>query len=150
MILTGHARPGKRIVELQTSLALIQTPQANTDLTARINSDLPFRWRERKPSSPPALNNIEVLSSGSASVATRKASVLDRGRLAQLAEKFGLQNVIRWKPRQLGNLKSSGMDTVLAHTVYAIIGAVALSRGGEMATRAARSRILTPLGIVKR
>ena len=54
---------------------------------------------------------------------------------------------MRWKPRKSDNLQGSGVETVLAHTVYSIIGALALQRGGEVAGRVARERILAPLGL---
>jgi large subunit ribosomal protein L15 len=46
------------------------------------------------------------------------------------------------------NLDHSGIDVVLTTTVYAIIGAVALQRGSEVAGRVARERVLKPLGVV--
>lgn len=97
----------------------------------------------------PALRNIEVLAAQNARIGPpSKNQVLDRSRLAQLAEGHGLSDVIRWKPRQLDNLKSSGIDTVLAHTIYALVGAVALCRGGEQATKVARKRVLARLGVI--
>ena len=46
-----------------------------------------------------------------------------------------------------GNLDGSGIDVVLAASIYAIIGAVALQRGSEVANHVARERVLKPLGI---
>jgi len=68
-------------------------------------------------------------------------------RLAKLAQSYGIDKVMRWKPRKSDNLQSSGIDTVLAHTVYSIIGALALQKGGEVAARIARERVLQPLGL---
>lgn len=42
---------------------------------------------------------------------------------------------------------SSGQDVVLAQTVYAVVGAVALRKGGDVAGRVARERVLGPLGL---
>lgn len=39
------------------------------------------------------------------------------------------------------------MDVVLAQAVYAIVGAVALQRGGDVAVKVAKERILAPLGL---
>ena len=76
-----------------------------------------------------------------------KAQVLSPSRLAKLAQSYGLDKVVRWKPKKSDNLKGSGVETVLAHTVYSIIGALALQRGGEVAARTTRESILQPLGL---
>lgn len=111
--------------------------------------DLPYHWQSREPLEHPALRTIEILASGRFESSLNKRRMIDHERVARLARDYRLQDVIRWKPRQLHNLESSGMDSILAQTVYAIVGAVALSRGGEMATRVARNRILEPLGLAK-
>ena len=76
-----------------------------------------------------------------------KSMALDKKRLAQLAGTYGLDKVTRWKPRQTERLESSGQDVVLAQTIYAVVGAVALQRGGDVAAQVARERILAPLGL---
>lgn len=48
---------------------------------------------------------------------------------------------------QATNLLGSGSEVVLAQALYAIIGAVALQRGGESAVTVVRERILQPLGL---
>lgn len=48
---------------------------------------------------------------------------------------------------QPNDLRASGLELVLAHTMYAIIGAVSLEKGGLVATNLARERILEPLGV---
>jgi hypothetical protein len=48
---------------------------------------------------------------------------------------------------QPNNLASSGIELVLAHTMYAIIGAIALEKGGHVANKVARERVLAPLGL---
>jgi large subunit ribosomal protein L15 len=49
--------------------------------------------------------------------------------------------------QQIDNLSSSGVDVVLAHTLYSIVGAVAMEKGGEFANKIVRERILSPLGL---
>ena len=44
-------------------------------------------------------------------------------------------------------MKISGMDIVLVQSLYAIVGAVALQKGGEIANRIARERILNAPGV---
>ena len=88
-----------------------------------------------------ALEGLENVSQFS------KNAILEKSRLASLAVSYGINKVVRWKPRKSDNLKSSGEDVVLAHTMYSIIGALALQRGGELAARTTRERILRPLGL---
>lgn len=64
-----------------------------------------------------------------------------------MAGTYGLDKVVRWKPRKTDRLESSGVDVVLAQTIYAIVGAVALQKGGDVATKLTKERILAPLGL---
>lgn len=123
---------GKRIVDLQTSLALLNMPPAPSPLST---------GEKRDVYEHPALERLENITQFS------KNAVLEKSRLASLATGYGIDKVVRWKPRKSDNLKSSGEEVVLAHTVYSIIGAIALQRGGELATRTVRERILRPLGL---
>ena len=45
------------------------------------------------------------------------------------------------------NLKGSGVDVVTVQTLYAIVGAVALQKGGDVTRTIVRERILSPLGL---
>jgi hypothetical protein len=45
------------------------------------------------------------------------------------------------------NLEASGVEVVLAHTLYALIGALSLEKGNLVANKVARERILAPLGL---
>lgn len=122
---------GKRIVDLQASLALLAMP---------VPSSLHFDPTDVFVH--PALQGLENITP------LAKQTVLDPTRLAQLAvRKYGLDKVVRWKPRKSDNLESSGISAVLAHTLYSIVGAVALRQGGEVAAKTARERILRPLGL---
>jgi dsRNA-specific ribonuclease len=47
---------------------------------------------------------------------------------------------------QADNLIGSGVESVLMTSLYAIIGAVALERGGEVANKVVQDKILAPLG----
>jgi large subunit ribosomal protein L15 len=48
---------------------------------------------------------------------------------------------------QPNDLEHSGLNVVLTHTMYAIVGAIALERGGVEANKFARQRILAPQGL---
>jgi large subunit ribosomal protein L15 len=47
---------------------------------------------------------------------------------------------------QADNLLGSGLESVSSTTLYAIIGAIALERGGEVANKITQDKILEPLG----
>jgi large subunit ribosomal protein L15 len=42
----------------------------------------------------------------------------------------------------------SGIESVVVEALYAIVGAVALSKGGKVAATVVREKILQPLGLV--
>lgn len=125
---------GKRIVELQTSLNLFHSSSA-----------IPFPETKdkygREPFRHPALDGLAGVS-----LETRH-QILNMDRLAQLGEKYELDTVIRWKPKRATNLKGSGLPSITVQALYAIVGAVALQKGGKVANDIARERILLPLGL---
>ena len=43
------------------------------------------------------------------------------------------------------NLEGSGITAVMTQALYAIVGAVALQKGGEVANNVVRDRIMNPL-----
>lgn len=45
------------------------------------------------------------------------------------------------------NLSASGLELILAHTMYAVVGAISLEKGGHIANKVAQERILEPLGL---
>lgn len=89
----------------------------------------------------PALEGLENITTFT------KGNVLEKTRLARLASSYGVDKAVRWKPKKSDNLHGSGVDAILAHTMYSIIGALALQRGGEVAVNVVRDRILKPLGL---
>ena len=48
---------------------------------------------------------------------------------------------------QIAHLTASGIEVVLTTSLYAIIGAIALQKGGDVATKVTRDKILKPMGI---
>ncbi|KAI5839597.1 ribonuclease-III-like-domain-containing protein [Morchella snyderi] len=71
---------------------------------------------------------------------------LSAGKLGHLARVAGLPEVMRWKPVDVNDLVKSGQTDIAVECLYAIIGAVALRRGGDVAGRLVRERILSVLG----
>lgn len=121
---------GKRLVDMHLTTALLHQPQlAHRPPPAKDG----FQHQALE-----GLENVTLFA---------KESVLDRRRLAKLAVSYGVDRVVRWKPKKSDNLQGSGVDTVLAHTMYSIVGALALQRGGEVAAETVRERILKPLGV---
>ena len=47
---------------------------------------------------------------------------------------------------QADDLQGSGIESVLMTSLYAIVGAVALEKGGEVANKVVQDKILSPLG----
>ncbi|KAL8826133.1 MAG: hypothetical protein Q9170_007521 [Blastenia crenularia] len=125
---------GKRIVELQASLHMIAGSAATPEQT------LSDQWG-REPFRHPVLEGLAGLTM------ERKKAVLDKKRTAQLASKYGLTDVLRWKPNQPGKINASGVEVVLTQALYAIVGAISLQKGAEVANRITRERILEPLGL---
>ncbi|KAJ5620943.1 hypothetical protein N7510_004927 [Penicillium lagena] len=128
---------GKRIVQLQASLALVQNPETTPErpLTDKFG---------RTIFSHPALDGLHNIS------LEKKSFLTDRKKLADVARSYDLEKVIRWNPKDPegpNGLKTSGFDLVLAHTLYAVIGALSLEQGGQVASKVAKERILAPLGI---
>lgn len=72
---------GKRIVDLQCSLALLNAPQIGRSAASHTALS--------------GLNNVTTMA---------KAETLDRLRLAQVAQSYGLDKVVRWKPRKVRSL----------------------------------------------
>ncbi|KAK7516993.1 mitochondrial 54S ribosomal protein mL57 [Phyllosticta citriasiana] len=123
---------GRRIVDLQTSLALLDMPMANK------RSHFPDPYH-REPFQHASLRGVTNV--------TDKAKMHYAGkyRLAKLAYNFGVDRVLRWRPKKSENLEGSGVDAVLTTTLYAIVGAVALHRGGDEANNLVKEKILTTL-----
>ncbi|KAL4967723.1 mitochondrial 54S ribosomal protein mL57 [Aspergillus stella-maris] len=124
---------GKRIVQLQASLALAQSPPSTSEPAVADQFG-------REPFTHPALEGLDNLNNNT------KKYMTDKSKLAELAVQYELVKVIRWCPKKRHNLHGSGIDLILAHTLYALVGAVALEKGGVAANKLARSRILAPLG----
>jgi hypothetical protein len=77
---------GRRIVELQTSQALLNSPQEAQPTIDQYG---------RKPFQHPALNGLQGLSDEA------ESKVLDKVQLSQIAERYDLDKVIRWKPKRV-------------------------------------------------
>lgn len=84
---------GKRIVQLQASLALVQNPGAAS--TAAEPDEF-----GRVPFTHPALDGLKNLSGRTKSILT------DRSKLGELAQKYKMLEVLRWAPKQVRSLST--------------------------------------------
>lgn len=126
---------GRQIVELQTSLGLLTAADTNS-YTSRSEDAY-----GRQAFQHPATDNVEVLNAGG------KQFFLHHRQMSGIAARYGLPEVVRWQPKDVRDLAASGSDMVYAQAVYAIVGALALEQGGQVANRVARERILQPIGL---
>jgi large subunit ribosomal protein L15 len=85
---------GRRIISLQTSQALLNSPQAESWPKDAQGKPLPDDLG-RIPFIHPALASLSGLN------AEAKDRVLDKKRLSGLAERYGLDKVTRWKPKRV-------------------------------------------------
>ncbi|KAH7323855.1 ribonuclease-III-like-domain-containing protein [Rhexocercosporidium sp. MPI-PUGE-AT-0058] len=127
---------GRRILNLQTNIALLQSPIATQTQSTGHASD------DRLPFAHPSLQGLPNLTNVPIS------NILTKERLGPLATQMGMREIMRWTPRNVHKMDSSGIDVVLTTSLYAIIGAIALQKGGDVAARVAREKILKPLGIL--
>ncbi|KAK4096708.1 hypothetical protein N658DRAFT_501276 [Parathielavia hyrcaniae] len=123
---------GRLIVSLETTRHIIVAPTP-----ARDPPRDPFG---REPFQHSALANIDKLN------AKQPVNVVSKEKLAKLAVDVGMPEVIRWKPRMPENLEASGMTVVLNTTLFAIVGAISLQHGAEVAQQVVREKILRRLG----
>ncbi|KAG5979469.1 hypothetical protein E4U55_005142 [Claviceps digitariae] len=71
--------------------------------------------------------------------------VVGKEKLYALAARIGLMDVVRWKPRLPENLEASGVEVILNGAIMAIVGAITLQHGSEVAARIVREKILARL-----
>ncbi|KAL6706332.1 hypothetical protein ACN47E_005622 [Coniothyrium glycines] len=130
---------GRRIVDLQTSQALINAPQEQE--WPKDSNGVPSKDEYgRTPYLHPALSGLQGLTEEA------QGKVLDKVRLSQIAQRYGFDRVTRWKPKRADDLQGSGQESVLSTSLYAIVGAIALEKGGEAANNIVQEKILAPLG----
>ncbi|KAL2386687.1 hypothetical protein RJZ90_000546 [Blastomyces dermatitidis] len=124
---------GKQIVHLQASLSLLES----SSVSSPQKLEDPYG---RTPFEHPSLQGLDALTEDN------KNMRINRTKLAALAEQYKLGEVLRWVPRYRNDLPGSGLEVVLTQAIYAVVGAVALEKGGAVANQVARDSILKPLG----
>ncbi|KAL2142984.1 hypothetical protein VTI28DRAFT_443 [Corynascus sepedonium] len=124
---------GRLIVSLETTRHIMVTPASAREPPAQDSFG-------REPFQHSALANVDKLSS------RQPLDVVSKDKLAKLAIEVGLPEVVRWKPRMPENLEASGLTVVLNTSLFAIIGAISLQHGAEVAQQVVREKILRRLG----
>lgn len=74
---------------MQTNLALLNSPTASQTQRLMSSTD------DRVPFQHPALDGLENLTD------TPIAEVLTKARLARFADKLGMAEILRWRPRNV-------------------------------------------------
>ncbi|KAL0943234.1 mitochondrial 54S ribosomal protein mL57 [Colletotrichum truncatum] len=95
----------------------------------------------REPFKNPALAKVDNLN------VELPNQVVTKEKIEQLAVDAGIDKVLRWKPAKPENLAGSGQQVVLNSAVFAIVGAISLQHGAEVAGRVIRERILKPISL---
>ncbi|KAI1138597.1 ribonuclease-III-like-domain-containing protein [Hypoxylon sp. FL0543] len=124
---------GRQICALECTQLIITSPPKYKE-----PEDDPFAGR-RQPYEDQGLRSVDNLSN------KQPSDVFSLEKLAQFADDTGLTKVVRWKPRMPENIKGSGFDPVMSGVVYALVGAIALQQGGQIASRIVRERIMKRL-----
>ncbi|KAG6355975.1 hypothetical protein INS49_015360 [Diaporthe citri] len=125
---TRLAYYGRQIIVLEAMNEIMTSPRVADEY-------LGDPWK-RKHYESPALQNVDKLSM------TRPQDMVSVSGLASVGLNNRLNEVMRWKPRNPDNLKGSGIETVLATSIFAIIGAVSLQHGAEAASKLAREKVI--------
>ncbi len=73
-----------------------------------------------------------------------RSSLVNRDRLAEAAEEYGLQNIILYNQKYLRD-SAEGVQTILADSLEAIIGAIYLDQGLNLAEQFIISKLIIPL-----
>ncbi|ODQ54071.1 hypothetical protein SAICODRAFT_70322 [Saitoella complicata NRRL Y-17804] len=101
---------------------------------------LALQLASRESSRPSAINNkaIESVTSARLDNATKAST------LFSVAQNMGLniQDVMRWKPKQTGDLELSGVKGVVGDCLTAMIGAVFMTKGGQAAEELVVKKVL--------
>ncbi len=93
---------GKRLVDVHTTLALVHA--APDPLSAQATDQY-----GRVPFQHPALGGLQNVT------LQAKARMGDKRRVSQLAQQYGLADVVRWKPKKVGSYTSVRFGTVGMH-----------------------------------
>lgn len=128
---TRLAYYGRNILAMETTRSVLTSP---------VKSDIKvLDHHDRKPFYHPNLVNCDKL------IQTQPQDIMSKRKMTNLATHVGLLEVTRWKPKRPEDLEASGLDVVLNTSLFAIVGAISLQHGAEVAHRVVRDKILKRL-----
>ncbi|KAK6534050.1 hypothetical protein TWF281_005389 [Arthrobotrys megalospora] len=139
---------GRRIAYLHTTLSMIHqpfvpTPQPNAVIAGstepEILNDPTLKLPVIAKRNP--VNRVSYMS---------VQNQLSSANLYGIAQASGMIPCLRWKPRNPANLTDSGVIKVAEDTIMAIVGALALQKGGDAARKVMEERILSAARTVSR
>ncbi|KAK4139543.1 ribonuclease-III-like-domain-containing protein [Dichotomopilus funicola] len=124
---------GRLIISFEATRHIMVSPNAAQETP----SPDPFG---RVPFQHPSLENVDKL------VSKQPRTTVSKDKLSKLAMDIGLPEVIRWKPKMPEDLETSGIKVVLNTAIFAIVGAISLQHGAEVAQQVVREKILRRVG----
>ncbi|OLN89061.1 54S ribosomal protein L15, mitochondrial [Colletotrichum chlorophyti] len=124
---------GRQAVILETTRSIVTSWAKDGAVVADEHGRQPFEHT--------ALASVDNLN------VEQPQKIVTKERIEELAVAVGIDKVMRWKPAKPENLAGSGQQIVLNSAVFAIVGAVVLQHGAEVAGRVIRERILKPLSL---
>ncbi|TLD30870.1 hypothetical protein PspLS_02955 [Pyricularia sp. CBS 133598] len=122
---------GKQILRFEITQTILASPPVQRAEPGTENA-----VETRQPFEHPALARVGNL----AYISFR--DIVDKVKLQRLGMEYGLHEVVRWQPKKVSDLSSSGLQTIMKNSIYAIIGAISLQHGAEVARRVCRERVL--------
>ncbi|KAL7271583.1 hypothetical protein RUND412_005642 [Rhizina undulata] len=130
---------GKRIVYFHASVQLLngsKTAPASTPTAAA-----EYKSLEGVPYLTPEPFTHENYRSLDSITNQNVKALVDSANLEQFTRLVGIQGVMRWQPANERELWRSGLDKIAIECLFAIVGAVALQKGGDVAGRLVTDRI---------
>ncbi|KAL2754762.1 hypothetical protein ACRALDRAFT_2107447 [Sodiomyces alcalophilus JCM 7366] len=124
---------GRQAVILEVTQGIMSSPPQQSAIAPDAHGREPFEH--------PALAKLDNFN------VQHPSDVLSREKVERLALDVGLDKVLRWKPRLPENLAGSGIQVVLNGAVHAIVGAISLQHGAEVARKIVRERILARVAL---
>ncbi|KAF2864593.1 hypothetical protein K470DRAFT_208478 [Piedraia hortae CBS 480.64] len=126
---------GKRFVDLQVSLALLKVPASKVAGAVAGLGGL-----EDVEPAPGAFQHGDLKRLENVS---KRRLITSPRNSSRLAREYRMQEIIRWKPMRTDKLRTSGEDTVLASSLYGVVGAITLHCGASFAEKVVRDRLLS-------
>jgi len=121
---------GRSLLAMETTKHIVsKAPLKGTRVTDEFSND-------REPFEHSQLQSVDNL------IKEGPQDVAGKEKLYNLAQRVGMLNVLRWKPRLPEALESSGVDVVMNGAILAIIGAITLQHGSVVASQVVKEKIL--------